>query len=98
MPAPSPVFVSQPQAPRCSRLSSTWIPCRTMSCDLRPLRLATKPTPQESCSYRGSYNPCFGGVVISLMPGNWYQASLRYSKGHQLFVDGLINHAQDCQQ
>ena len=27
MPAPSPVFVSQPQAPRCSRLISTWSAC-----------------------------------------------------------------------
>jgi hypothetical protein len=26
-----------------------------------------------------------------------YQASLKYSNGHQLFVDGLINHAQDLQ-
>jgi len=29
---------------------------------------------------------------------NCYQASLKYSNGHQLFVDGLINHTQDCQR
>ena len=27
--------------------------------------LATKPTPQASCSLRGSYRPCFGGRLIS---------------------------------
>ena len=29
-------------------------PARMMSCDFRPLMLATKPTPHESCSLRGS--------------------------------------------
>ena len=31
MPAPSPVLTSQPQAPRCSRLQSTWIACETIA-------------------------------------------------------------------
>ena len=33
MPAPSPVFASQPQAPRCSRLIRTCSALRTMSCE-----------------------------------------------------------------
>ena len=54
MPAPSPVFFSQPQAPRCSRFSSTWTACSTMSWDLRPWTSTTKPMPHASCSWRGS--------------------------------------------
>ena len=54
MPAPSPVFASQPQAPRCSRLISSFSPCSTMACERRPLRWTTKPTPHASFSKRGS--------------------------------------------
>ena len=54
MPAPSPVFFSQPHAPRCSRFSRISSPFLTMLEDFRPLRSTTKPTPQASCSWRGS--------------------------------------------
>ena len=54
MPAPSPVLASQPQAPRCSRLISTWRAWRTIACERCPLAWTTKPTPQASCSWRGS--------------------------------------------
>ena len=53
-PAPSPESGSQPQAPRCSRFSSTRMPRSTTSCDFSPRTLATKPTPQASCSKAGS--------------------------------------------
>src|SRR5205085_3931724 len=64
-----PVLASQPHAPRCSRLTRIWIALRMMSCALRFFKSATKPTPQASCSYRGSYSPCATGgcaVVMSL--------------------------------
>src|SRR5262245_14765088 len=67
MPAPSPVFFSQPQAPRCSRLSRICTAPATTSWDLRPLRSTRKPTPQASCSYRGSYRPWLGGKPVWLM-------------------------------
>ena len=54
MPAPSPVFTSQPHAPRCSRFRPTSNACRTSLCDRSPLMLTTNPTPHESCSNRGS--------------------------------------------
>ncbi len=53
-PAPSPVLTSLPQAPRWSRFFSTWIACSRIRWDLCPLMLTTKPTPQASCSNRGS--------------------------------------------
>ena len=48
MPAPSPVFASHPQAPRCSRLIRTSSALRTIAFDRRPLMSTTKPTPQAS--------------------------------------------------
>ena len=36
-----------------------------MSCDFRPLMLTTNPTPQESCSLRGSYSPGPVGIPSS---------------------------------
>ena len=72
MPAPSPTSGSAPTAPRWSRLSRICRPWRDRSsCDLRPLMLATKPTPQASCSFRGSYRPCFSGSPIRLLFGQW---------------------------
>ena len=53
-PAPSPVSGSQPQAPRWARFSSTSSPFSSTSWDLRPLTLATRPTPQASRSNLGS--------------------------------------------
>ena len=38
------------------RLIRTCSACCTIACDLRPLMSTTKPTPQASCSCRGSYN------------------------------------------
>src|SRR5579872_2943829 len=32
-----------------------------------PLMCATKPTPQASCSLRGSYSPCFSGPKVTLV-------------------------------
>ena len=60
-PAPSPVLVSHPRAPRWSRLHKTESACSTIWWDLRPLIWATKPMPQASCSLRGSYKPCLCG-------------------------------------
>ena len=54
MPAPSPVFFSQPQAPRCSRFTSTCTAWSTMAWDFRPCASTTKPMPQASCSWLGS--------------------------------------------
>ncbi len=49
-PAPSPTSGSAPTAPRWSRLTRISRPQAMISCDLRPLMLATKPTPHASCS------------------------------------------------
>ena len=61
MPAPSPESGSEPVAPRCSRLRSTVSACSTSAWLASPVRVATKPTPQASCSLRGSYIPCAAG-------------------------------------
>jgi type IV pilus assembly protein PilB len=45
-PAPSPVVLSPPTAPRCSRFTSTRTPCSTTSWSGTPSSRATKPTPQ----------------------------------------------------
>src|SRR5262249_34056194 len=66
-PAPSPTSGSAPTAPRWSRLTRICRPWRMMSCDFLPLMLATKPTPQESCSLRGSYSPCFSGKSVKFI-------------------------------
>src|SRR4029450_6153183 len=62
--APSPVRGSQPHAPRCVRLRSTSSPCSTMSCDLSPFTLTTKPTPHASCSMRGSRSQLEGPWIV----------------------------------
>ena len=54
MPAPSPVSGSAPVAPRCSMFVSAVRPRVTMLRDFSPFTFATKATPQESCSKRGS--------------------------------------------
>lgn len=61
IPAPSPESGSEPVAPRCSRLRSTVSACSTSAWLASPVRVATKPTPQASCSLRGSYIPCAAG-------------------------------------
>ncbi len=54
-PSPSPVLSSQPQAPRWSRfLQGGETVAHDLMRDRRLLMLATKPTPHESCSLRGS--------------------------------------------
>ncbi len=60
-PAPSPVFDSLPVAPRWARLSRMVSACSTIAWEGTPLIFTTKPVPQASCSYAGSYRPCFGG-------------------------------------
>lgn len=61
IPAPSPESGSDPVAPRCSRFRNTVRACSTSVWLASPVRLATKPTPQASCSLRGSYMPCWAG-------------------------------------
>ena len=53
MPAPSPVLLSAPSAPRCFIFSSTFKAASTKSCDLLPWMSTIIPTPQASCSYSG---------------------------------------------
>ena len=53
MPAPSPVSGSRPAAPRWPRLISTCTPSSMIWCVFWPLMLATRPTPQASCSCSG---------------------------------------------
>ncbi len=66
MPAPSPVLASQPQAPRCCRLISTWRPRAMTEWDRRPAMSTTNPTPHASCSNAGSYSPirCAGSPSL----------------------------------
>ena len=64
IPAPSPLHGSHPAAPRCVRFSRSSSPFSTMSCDFRPLACAMKPMPHASCSFAGSYRPCFGGIPV----------------------------------
>ena len=54
IPAPSPVSTSAPLAPRCSRWSSTSSARSTVRWLALPVRHATAPTPQLSCSKFGS--------------------------------------------
>ena len=65
MPAPSPVSLSPPVAPRCNKLQSTSIPSRTISCDLTALRLTTNPTPQLPRSRPGSQS-VFGKCLFDV--------------------------------
>src|SRR3989442_12063634 len=67
MPAPSPELGSQPQAPRCDMFSSMSRASSTILCEALPLMWQRKPTPQESCSKRGSYRPCAGGKPRIMM-------------------------------
>jgi hypothetical protein len=55
------------QRTRCSRLTSTWIPCRTTRCSGTPSIRATKPTPQLSWSFAGSYSPDGFGTPAAFM-------------------------------
>ena len=59
IPAPSPVLLSAPSAPRWRIFSNTLRADSTMSCDFPPWMLTNIPTPHASCSFAGSYNPCF---------------------------------------
>ena len=58
MPAPSPISASAPTAPRWSRFSRIFSALVMMAWLFSPFRCATKPTPQASCSWAGSYRPC----------------------------------------
>ena len=61
MPAPSPVLLSAPSAPRWRMFSSTFNADSTSSCDFPPWILTSMPTPQASCSWDASYKPnCLG--------------------------------------
>ncbi len=50
MPAPSPVLISQPHAPRCSIFSRMVSASEIFDVIYCPFILATKPIPHESCS------------------------------------------------
>ena len=63
MPAPSPESGSAPEAPRWSRLRRAVNACSTMSWLGTPVRVATKATPQASCSAAGSYRPVAAGTA-----------------------------------
>ncbi|MCY1550175.1 hypothetical protein D9M68_864060 [compost metagenome] len=66
MPAPSPISLSAPTAPRWSRFSRIFRPCWMMAWLFLPLMCATKPTPQASCSFLGWYRPWTGGRPMRL--------------------------------
>ena len=53
-PAPSPVRASPPTAPRCVTLATNSRAICSTWCPGSPPMRATNPTPQESCSKRGS--------------------------------------------
>ncbi|MNV59210.1 hypothetical protein D3C71_1516200 [compost metagenome] len=57
MPAPSPMSLSAPTAPRWSMFSRILSACVTMSWRFTPLMWATKPSPQASCSLPEEYKP-----------------------------------------
>ena len=57
MPAPSPVLLSAPSAPRCFMFSNTLRAESTNSWDLLPWMSTIMPTPHASCSFEASYNP-----------------------------------------
>src|SRR5271170_3519587 len=54
IPMPSLDLPSAATAPRCSRRASAVSAFSRMSCEGMLVRVATKPTPQDSCSKRGS--------------------------------------------
>ena len=62
IPAPSPVFASHPHPPRWSIFTHISNAPSIMLEDLFPLRWQRNPTPHESFSLMGSYNPCLGGT------------------------------------
>src|SRR5437867_8444384 len=76
-PAPSPVLTSQPQAPRCFRFSSATMPSWTILCDFSPFSRTMKPTPQESCSYRGLYKPLVWWVHLSAIRSEEHTSELQ---------------------
>ena len=57
IPAPSPINLSAPTAPRWSKFSKIFKAWLTMAWLLCPLMCATKPTPQASCSWLDWYKP-----------------------------------------
>src|SRR5204863_8508620 len=81
MPAPSPVSGSQPQAPRCAKLTRISKPLSTISCEGRPAIFATKPIPHASCSFEGSYSPCDAGT--------WLLCSIVYTFSPHLGLRGI---------
>src|SRR5665647_628595 len=60
IPAPSPLSASAPTAPRWLRFASAVSAASTMSRPGVPRSVATKATPQASCSAAGSYRPSAG--------------------------------------
>ncbi len=63
IPAPSPVLDSHPQAPRCSICRRIRSASSMICLERSPLMCATKPIPQFSCSFWGSYKPSASGRI-----------------------------------
>ena len=66
-PAPSPVLLSQPHAPRCAiRISIVLASCAILF-DGSPSMLTMNPTPHASFSNDASYKPTFSGKPVDLL-------------------------------
>ena len=65
IPAPSPLRPSAAIAPRCARRERASSPICRSSWHGAAEVCTIKPTPQESCSNRGSYKPCCTGCRLS---------------------------------
>ena len=97
MPAPSPVLLSAPSAPRCRMFSNILRADSTMPCDLPPWTFTTSPTPQASCSLAGSYNPCllFKLLLISIVSWpyvcNVFDLFIKLLGKYMLFVSKCNN-------
>ena len=93
MPAPSPVSGSAPIAPRCSRFSRISMAWSTMVWLGSPLRLATTPTPQASCSNRRVVKPLFGAELW--IPVRWRHGVIRALRCREAVVSSGLA-AGDC--
>jgi hypothetical protein len=82
IPAPSPISLSAPTAPRWSMFSRILSACVTMSWRLTPLMCATKPRPQASCSLGGRIQTVLLSDVQSRRPWSWRTPHI-YTRGAQ---------------
>src|SRR5258706_6420668 len=68
-------------------------PSRTISFDFSPLMLAMKPTPHESCSFAGSYSPCFSGAAVTSDSRSQF-----VSADHRLVRERQRDFIETCEQ